>query len=76
LTRVNAAPAARATIAAMRGLRRPPYRQEAVMAKSGIAGGKTNKHKSTLKAHVKGQVTSSTPKTRGKPEATPPKGPR
>ena len=25
---------------------------EAAMAKSGIAGGKTNKHKSTVKAHV------------------------
>lgn len=44
------------------------------MAKSGIASGKTNKHKSTVKAHVKSKVASATPKTRGKPKATPPKG--
>jgi len=44
------------------------------MAKTGIAGGKTNKHKSTEKAHTRSKTTAATPKTRGKPRATPPKG--
>lgn len=39
------------------------------MAKTGVAGGKTNRHKSTVKAHTRSLVDSSTPKTRGKPVA-------
>lgn len=40
------------------------------MAKSGITGGKTNKHKSTMKAHTRSQLATAAPKTRGKPRTT------
>jgi len=39
------------------------------MTKTGIAGGKTNRHKSTSKAHTRSQVVASTPKSRGKPSS-------
>ncbi len=42
------------------------------MSKSGIVQGKTNTHKSTLKAHIKSQIASAAPKSRGQPLASMP----
>jgi len=48
---------------------------EFVKGKSDKHGkGKTNKHKSTLKAHTLSQIASAVPKSHGKPpNTTPPK---
>ena len=35
------------------------------MSKSGVVQDKTNTHKSTLKAHIKSQIASAAPKSRG-----------
>ncbi len=39
------------------------------MSKNDIGKGKTNKHKNTLKAHIRSQVASAAPKAHGKAQA-------